>query len=91
MTTTNINMLRLTAAVRDLADSTQHRDAATYAAMLADLARAWDEVQKHTKGTPENLRAFAATRPLWDAARKFAAKRDFQHPTDALQEMGYNT
>jgi hypothetical protein len=90
MTTTNANILRLAAAVRELAETAEHRDAATYAAMLADLACAWDEVQKHPKGTPDNLRAFASTRPLWDSARKFAAKHGFEHPTLALKAMGYS-
>lgn len=88
--TSTPNLLRLTAAVRELVEQPEYRHAATYASMLAELARMHDAMAGLDTFSPDRRRLFDATRAPWNAARLYASRHGFEHPTACLKAMGYS-
>ena len=84
------HVLKLAAAIRELAEVPEYRHMATYASMIADLARLHDAMAGLDTFSPERRRLFDATRAPWNAARLYAMRHGFEHPTACLKAMGYN-
>lgn len=83
------NLLKLAAVIRELAEAPETRHAATYASMLADLARTHEAMAALDTFSPERRRLFGSTRAPWNAARLYALRHGFEHPTACLKQMGF--
>jgi hypothetical protein len=80
---------KLAALVRELCASPDYAHIAHYAALIAALQDARDEVAKFPKGSPENARLWGLATKVYNAARNYAAKYKLEAPNEVMRASGY--